>query len=483
MTAPPPPPKLFISYSQTNAEYEDRVLQLATRLRRHGVDAILDKWHLRPGQDAIVFMETIVLDPSIRKVAMLCDRRYVERANQREGGAGAEAQIISSTLYGKAEQSKFVAVIMELDERGDPCVPVFYSGRLHIDYSNPATEAQRFDELLRWVHDEPAAVAPPIGPRAEFGLATPAAATTVPYSARRAADLLKASHPTAARAFAEATDCMVGSLSELRPRSRDGALQGELVIEAIGSTAQIRDSLAELIDLAVDTLDEATALRLALALLESMLAFTTDLPDTSASAVGWERDPVRFVAHETLLVTVASLLFHRRFTTLGALLGHRFYSAGACGLGSGTTSFATFRPHLESLEEHKRVTKSRRLSLHADLLVGRCGSRPPTRDAMVQADVLLYLYSALNSDRVDAWFPETSALLSHHPAPFEVFARAESRAFLQTLLPALGVGSVHDLTRFLEDVRADRVRLPGHTLGLRLPLIALLGASTLGSIP
>jgi hypothetical protein len=37
-------PKLFISYSWSDAEHEKWVINLATELRESGVDAILDKW-------------------------------------------------------------------------------------------------------------------------------------------------------------------------------------------------------------------------------------------------------------------------------------------------------------------------------------------------------------------------------------------------------------------------------------------------------
>ena len=56
-------PKLFISYSWTGPEHMDWVLRLATDLRANGVNAVLDKWHLREGQDAHSFMEQMVTDP------------------------------------------------------------------------------------------------------------------------------------------------------------------------------------------------------------------------------------------------------------------------------------------------------------------------------------------------------------------------------------------------------------------------------------
>jgi hypothetical protein len=107
----PAAPKVFISYSWTSREHGAWVMNLATELRQNGADIILDKWDLREGHDANAFMEKMVADPEVKKVIMVCDRRYAERADGRKGGVGTEAQIISAKLYGLMEQDKFVAVV------------------------------------------------------------------------------------------------------------------------------------------------------------------------------------------------------------------------------------------------------------------------------------------------------------------------------------------------------------------------------------
>lgn len=102
-------PKLFISYSWTSATHVEWVMQLATDLRTNGVDAIIDQWHLKEGQDAHSFMEQMVRDEKIEKVILVCDKKYVDRANSREGGVGVESQVITQKIYGDVSQTKFVA--------------------------------------------------------------------------------------------------------------------------------------------------------------------------------------------------------------------------------------------------------------------------------------------------------------------------------------------------------------------------------------
>ena len=157
------PPKIFISYRWTSPQHEEWVLALATSLRTQGVDVILDKWHLSEGQDTLAFMESVVNDPSVQKVLMICDQGYVRRANNREGGVGTEAQIISAKVYESVDQNKFAAIVVDLDADGRPFLPHYMSTRLYFDLSNPDAETINFEKIVRWIFGKPFHSTPPIG--------------------------------------------------------------------------------------------------------------------------------------------------------------------------------------------------------------------------------------------------------------------------------------------------------------------------------
>ena len=148
-------PKVFISYSWSSPEHEKWVLDLATALLEDGVDVIFDKWDLGKGHDAIAFMEKMVTDPDLNKIIMVCDKEYAEKADKRTGGVGTEAQILSPEIYKKLDQDKFVAVIAECNEHGEPYVPTYYKGRIHIDLSDDDLFATNYELILRWVYDKP----------------------------------------------------------------------------------------------------------------------------------------------------------------------------------------------------------------------------------------------------------------------------------------------------------------------------------------
>jgi hypothetical protein len=161
-------PKLFISYCWSSPEHEKWVLQLANELVSQGIDVQLDKWHLLPGHDAYAFMESMVTDPTVTKVVMICDENYKNKSNSRSGGAGIEAQIITPELYSKRAQDKFVVVVREKDNDGTPLVPAYYKGRIFIDLSDDATYSEEYDKLIRWAWDQPLYVKPALGKKPQF---------------------------------------------------------------------------------------------------------------------------------------------------------------------------------------------------------------------------------------------------------------------------------------------------------------------------
>ncbi len=160
-------PKLFISYSWSDLEHENWVINLATELRESGVDVIFDKWELKPGIDSHQFMESSVTDDTIKKVILICDKVYMEKANKRTGGVGTEAQIMSAEIYAQQDEIKFAAVIREKDEDGKAYVPAYYKSRIYIDLSD----------------DDRFHIKPPIGKKPSFldETVTPKLATTSQY--------------------------------------------------------------------------------------------------------------------------------------------------------------------------------------------------------------------------------------------------------------------------------------------------------------
>lgn len=155
MTNRSKPPSVFISYCWEPDDHPKWVLNLAEKLKSDNVNVIIDKWNLKPGHDVYAFMETLVSDPEITKVLIICNKQYSHKANQRKGGVGVESQIISGEVYGRVDQEKFIPIVAELDPDGKPYLPVYLKSRMYINLSSEKNFNDEYQNLLSCIFDNP----------------------------------------------------------------------------------------------------------------------------------------------------------------------------------------------------------------------------------------------------------------------------------------------------------------------------------------
>ncbi|HET6226405.1 MAG TPA: toll/interleukin-1 receptor domain-containing protein [Bacteroidia bacterium] len=151
-------PKVFLSYSHDTLEHKKWMLELATRLRNSGIDAILDQFELQAGDDVPHFMETHLANSD--KILMVCTERYVEKANKGEGGVGYEKMIITSNLLKKIEENKIIPIIRQTNSID---VPTFLKTKLYINFSKNDDYEFSIDDLVRTIHNAPLFKKPPVG--------------------------------------------------------------------------------------------------------------------------------------------------------------------------------------------------------------------------------------------------------------------------------------------------------------------------------
>ena len=151
-------PKAFISYSHDNQEHKKWALELATRLRNNGIDAILDQFELQPGADLPHFMETHLATSN--KIIMICTEKYVEKANKGTGGVGYEKMIITSSLMKNIDSNKVIPIIRQNPKLE---LPTFLKTKLYINFSKTDDFEFSYDELVRTIHNSPLFEKPAIG--------------------------------------------------------------------------------------------------------------------------------------------------------------------------------------------------------------------------------------------------------------------------------------------------------------------------------
>jgi hypothetical protein len=95
-------PRVFISYSHDSSEHEARALSLANRLRRNGIDAVIDQYEVSPPEGWTLWMELQIHKADF--VIVICTESYLRRVKKEEArgiGLGAcwEAHLIYQSLY------------------------------------------------------------------------------------------------------------------------------------------------------------------------------------------------------------------------------------------------------------------------------------------------------------------------------------------------------------------------------------------------
>jgi hypothetical protein len=159
-------PKAFISYSYDDPEHRAWVLGLATDLRINGVDATLDQWDLRPGQDTTLFMESQIRDANF--VVLVCTPIYAQKSNIPLGGVGYEKNIISAELLQATDlKPKFIPVLRRGEYRTS--LPTYLGSKYAVDFRRERNPREALDELLQALHEIPAQSKPPIGPKPSAG--------------------------------------------------------------------------------------------------------------------------------------------------------------------------------------------------------------------------------------------------------------------------------------------------------------------------
>lgn len=477
-------PKLFISYSWSSPEHEKWVISLATELRESGVDVILDKWHLKEGHDAFAFMEKMVTDPEIEKVAIICDKVYSEKADDRKGGVGTETQIISPEVYQKEDQNKFVAVVAERNEDEQAYLPAYYKSRIYIDLSESDLYSTNFEQLLRWIFDKPLFVKPKIGKKPTFlSDENPILlGTTSKY--KRALEAVRHNREYSKGAIAEYFETLVNNLEDFR-LSRTGGEFDDAVIGNIENFLPYRNEAIELFLTIAQYKDTQESRQQIHRFFENLVPYLYK-PEAVTRHMEWDFDNFKFIIHELFLYAISSLIKYECFDSVAYLLRHHYYVERNSDYGRNVmVPFSLFRNHLRSLEHRNKRLGLRRLSVHADLLEQRSKASGLTFRQLMQTDFILYIRDCLDCTREEKdqdWWPETFLYMERHSGIFEIFARAQSKDYFDRIKGIIDIASKDDLIPLFNLYKENKLRVPSWEWTSFNPAV-LIGFDNLASRP
>lgn len=142
-------PRVFISYTGENPENRKWVKKLVCKLRENGVNARVDIYHLKPGNDLPQWMtnELIMAD----KVLLICDKFYAKKADSRNGGVGWETMIIQRDMMLHAQSNKYICIIRE--ENFDYGIPLYAQTKFSLQWTGTEILEENFRKLLYYLFE------------------------------------------------------------------------------------------------------------------------------------------------------------------------------------------------------------------------------------------------------------------------------------------------------------------------------------------
>ena len=411
-------PKIFISYFWTNPDHQDKVINLAERLVSDGIDVVIDKWDLKEGQDKFNFMETMVKSPDIVRVLIILDKKYSEKAEQRTGGVGTETQIISPKIYSNVSQEKFIPIVSEKDENGEPFVPTYLKGRIYIDISEQDHFEENYENLLRNIYKRPAYSKPKIGKAPSYLFEdTPMSHRTT--SLVRSFDNQINKYPN--RENSVVRDFLVEFYNDLKGfaitfTSKDVFTFGKEICDNIISYTPLRNDFISFIDKLTKN-ESAFDIEIIIKFFEK-LPILTSPQDNRSSWSPNEFDNFRFFIQELFLYSIAVGLKNENYKFVEELLYSSYFFQEKYNYKTEPQRFNSIYEYIDIIDQYYKQTYSQNLSSPmADLMIKRIPEEM-NKDHLINADLLCYYVSVLENIH---WFPVTYGYKAR--VKFELFDR------------------------------------------------------------
>lgn len=434
-------PKVFISYSWTSEEYIKRVFNLVNSLIKSGVEVVFDQYDLEEGADLNSYMERAVRDESITKVLILCDARYREKADGRNGGVGTEALIMSQEVYNQLNPSgtnqRYIPVVMEKDNDGKACLPIYLASRKYIDLSPGALGG--FEQLLRYLHGAPLRQRPELGTPPTFATASQSAPGTA-LAHLAALQAIREQRVNVQMLCEEYFDALYADLNNCRLKEYDG----DLIFEYIEKFTTLRNEFVDIIVSLARSNQAGSMIPSIKRMFETLFEFTQPTAHQTSYTKA-EFDHFKYFTNECFLYTMAAILRYEQFSCVKSFLDDFYLKIWT--RGKELRTYINFYFQLESL---KSINNSRGLGkadLHCEILYRTATRQDIQFDHVMQADFFLWLYSCLHNIVIMGfrWYPRTLRYLDFMPGPFEVFARATSVKYFESFKKALNVLSVSEI--------------------------------------
>ena len=476
-------PKIFISYSWSS---DWLVVPLAERLVSHGVDVVLDKWDLKEGQDKYAFMEQCVNDPDITKVLIICDKKYANKANARTGGVGDETVIISSEVYGQMKQEKFIPVIAELDEEGNPYVPTYIKSRIYINLSNEEEYEKEYEKLLRNIYEKPLYSKPKRGTRPDW--IEQENKNFFPLK-----DLLR--QIKGSQSEKKQKSCVMKFVEEyvemLKTYNGQGTRDGKQTFECFVEMKAIRDIFLDFVSALAETeLSFADVICDAFERMYNTLTTAKGFNPNAMQACDSDYEIYKIHIWELFICVIAYLRHIQNYKAIYELLTHTYFLTSSC-LDDVVkpANYCRFRFYSGLVEEQYKPTTPNKdkYTLLGHTICTEREKRPIyTSEAIAEADLLLYQVTnayQLAEDELQYhepyWFPTCYVYVKTCPSEW---TKMKSKKYCEKMFDLFGAKSIEELKGKLKDCTTDREMRYNRSFNSAPSILSCLKLEEIGSM-
>ncbi|WP_418604133.1 toll/interleukin-1 receptor domain-containing protein [Hwangdonia sp.] len=463
-------PKVFISYSWKPMSNKVKTLALAERMTNDGVNVILDEWNLSEGQDKYQFMEQMVNDPEIKRVLIICNKDYRNKANNKSGGVGTESLIISDSIYKQAEQKKFVPVIFERNKNGEAEMPTFVKSRIYIDLSADDIFEEEYEKLLRNIFDKPLSKKPAIG--------TPPA-----YIIEDEVTFLRTSHKVSAIKNALINDksnyqvfideyysTFLLALSDFKiteDELKSTDFIDELILKKIEALKFLRNDFVTFFETIISysvNIDNEKFL----SFLENLMVFLKEAEKERSSHL-LSIDQFRFFYNELFLYIISVLINKEKYDLFSEIVNNDFVFYDDRSGKTEAFTFMYFNQYSESLDKYRNNRlELRRLSVTADLIKQRADISPYGFEKIKESDALLYYVGIMRNKEESwswlRWFPQTSVYRVHRLPVLEKMASMRHFEKIKTIFDISTIEELKEKVNKTSEIKADKLQRYNHEI-------------------
>ncbi len=437
-------PKVFLSYSWSSQEHKIRVRNWADRLLNDGIEVVFDEYDLQEGHDIFAFMEKMVNDESVTHVLVFSDKSYSGKADSRKAGVGTESQIISKKIYEQTEQSKFIPIVCEFDEEGNPYLPTFLRSRKYINFSSHELVNKNWKGLIRTLYGQPTHRKPDRGEPPPYitddSSSQPTSAGLIFQELEHA---VMEGKPAVAKFRSEFLDACIDYADSLRVRvPPESAMTVDGIIDDCGKLRPIRNLIVDWVLLETSSTSKEQLENVLIEFLERLRELKLPIRELDWHQNAWFSAHIVFV-YETFLYIIAALLKTNSFEILHEIFKTNYFSpeAGRHG-GQEYDTFRCFWGSSEFLKQN--LTSQYRSELYspeAELINRQADRSDIPFESIADAEGLVVFMAIL---RNIYWYPGTlSYVIYSHK--FSFIVRAKQHKGFKNLAIITGIDTADQL--------------------------------------